>query len=75
VWLLAFFFPFVISSCASPKALHDQQYQLETLRDRIFVNKKYCTKGPAWSAIPIRNSKILNFLEQNLQETDQFKTG
>jgi hypothetical protein len=29
-----FFFPFVTPSCAcSPKALHDQQYQLETLRD------------------------------------------
>jgi hypothetical protein len=27
------FFPFVILYCASPKALHDQQYQLETLRD------------------------------------------
>jgi hypothetical protein len=24
------------------------------------------TKGPAWSAIPIRNTKILNFCEQNL---------
>jgi hypothetical protein len=42
-----FFFPFVTPSCASPKALHDQQYQLETLRDWIIVNKtyKYCTKG------------------------------
>jgi hypothetical protein len=38
------------------------------------MNKKYCTKGPAWSAIPIRNTKRLNFCEQNLQETDQFKT-
>jgi hypothetical protein len=38
------------------------------------VNKKYYTNGPAWSAIPIRNTKRLNFCEQNLQETDQFKT-
>jgi hypothetical protein len=39
VWLLAFF-PFVTSSCAcSPKALHDQQYQLETLRDLILGTK------------------------------------
>jgi hypothetical protein len=69
VWLLAFFFPFITPSCASPKALHDKPYQLETLRDWIFVNKKYCTKGPAWSAIPIRNTKRMNFCEQNLQET------
>jgi hypothetical protein len=68
------FFPFVTLSCASPKALHDRQYQLETLRDWFFVNKKYCTKGPAWSAIPIRNTKRLNFCEQNLQEIDHFKT-
>jgi hypothetical protein len=73
-----FFLSFCHSSCAcSPKALHDQQYHLETLRDWIFVNKtyKYCTKGPAWSAIQIRNTKRLNFCEQNLQETDQFKIG
>jgi hypothetical protein len=38
------------------------------------VNKKYYTKGLAWSAVPIRNTKRLNFCEQNLQETDQFKT-
>jgi hypothetical protein len=25
------------------------------------VNKKYYTKGLAWSAIPIRNTKRLNF--------------
>jgi hypothetical protein len=31
-------------------------------------------QGPAWSAIPIRNTKRFNFCEQNLQETDQFKT-
>jgi hypothetical protein len=68
-----FFFPFVTLYCASPKALHDQQYQLETLRDWFFVNKKYYTKGPTWSAIPIRNTKRLNICEQNLQETDQFK--
>jgi hypothetical protein len=41
------------------------------------VNKtyKYYTKSPAWSAIPIRNTKRLNFCEQNLQETDLFKIG
>jgi hypothetical protein len=64
-----FFFSFVTPSDAcSPKALHDQQYRLETLRDWIFVIKtyKYCTKGPAWSAIPIRNTKRLNFCENNL---------
>jgi hypothetical protein len=71
-WL--FFLSFRHSYCASPKALHDQQYKLETLGDWYFVNKKYCTKGLAWSAIPIRNTKRLNFCEQNLQETDQFKT-
>jgi hypothetical protein len=78
VWLLDFFFPFVTPSCAcSPKALHDQQYQLETIRDWICVNKtyKYCTKGPARSAIPIRNTERLNFCEQNLQDTNQCTTG
>jgi hypothetical protein len=35
VWVLALFFPFITLSCASPKALHDQQYQLETLRDTV----------------------------------------
>jgi hypothetical protein len=39
-----FFFPFTLS-CASPKALHDQQYQLETLRDRIFVNENTVQKA------------------------------
>jgi hypothetical protein len=38
------------------------------------VNKKYSTKDPAWPAIPIRNNKRLKFCEQNLQETNQFKT-
>jgi hypothetical protein len=33
------------------------------------------TKGSPWSAIPIRNTERLNFCEQNLQETDQFKTS
>jgi hypothetical protein len=27
------------------------------------------SKGPAWSAIPIRNTKRLNFCEQDLQDT------
>jgi hypothetical protein len=39
-----FFFPFVTLSCASPKVLHDQQYQLETLRD-FFVNKNTVPKA------------------------------
>jgi hypothetical protein len=40
-----FFFPFVTLYCASPKTLHDQQYQLETLRDWFFVNKNTIPKA------------------------------
>jgi ribonuclease HI len=48
--------------------------EIRKLRDWFFVNKKYCTKGLGWSTIPVRNTKRLDFCEQNLQETDQFKT-
>jgi hypothetical protein len=36
-----FLFAFIISSMRASKALHDQQYRLETVRDRYFVNKTY----------------------------------
>jgi hypothetical protein len=37
------------------------------------VNKKYRTKGPAWSAIPIRNTKRLNFCEKNYKKLTSSK--
>jgi hypothetical protein len=37
------------------------------------VNKKYCIKGLAWSAIPIRNTKKLNFCEQNYKKLTSSK--
>jgi hypothetical protein len=37
------------------------------------VNKKYCTKGPAWSTIPIRNTKRLNFCEKTNKKLTRSK--
>jgi hypothetical protein len=37
------------------------------------VNKKYYTKGPAWLAIPIRNTKRLNFVNKTYKKLTSSK--
>jgi hypothetical protein len=37
------------------------------------VNKKYCTKGLAWSAIAIKTTKRLNFCEKTFKKLTSSK--